>query len=225
MSNPLPTDFLNAAGLNRQHVFALDDLSAEIRESLGDCRGFRQLILLGHGGRLLWEQVKADGLCGDNPIDDYVVATVNRNFRDISPMPAYRIIYPSPQMIGLQALGKLAGWHQPSPFMVGIDPEWGSWYAYRAVVLSDTDFSPTPFVERANPCADCQDQPCLTACPPGALADGKFALDICSTWRRQDRSPCRHSCLARLACPVGTEHRYSAEQMKHSYAISLRFIK
>lgn len=225
MSEALPSEVFDAAGLNRQHVFALAGLPADIRESFGDCRPYRQLILLGHAGRRLWECVKATGLHGENPIDEYVIATVNRNFRDILPGTAYRILYPATQDIRLQALGQLAGWHSPSPFMVGIDPEWGSWFAYRAVVLADTDFAPSHPIDRRNPCSECRDKPCIGACPPGALASGKLALDTCSAWRRREASPCAHTCLARLACPVGTVHRYDADQMRHSYARSLCFIK
>lgn len=225
MSEALPSEVFDAAGLNRQHVFALAGLPADIRESLGDCQPYRQLILLGHAGRRLWECVKATGLHGENPIDDYVIATVNRNFRDILPGTAYRILYPATQDIRLQALGQLAGWHSPSPFMVGIDPEWGSWFAYRAVVLADTDFAPSRPIDRRNPCSECHDKPCIRACPPDALATGKLALDTCSAWRRSEASPCAHTCLARLACPIGTAHRYDADQMRHSYARSLRFSK
>ncbi len=225
MSEALPSEVFDAAGLNRQHVFALAGLPADIRESFGDCRPYRQLILLGHAGRRLWECVKATGLHGENPIDEYVIATVNRNFRDILPGTAYRILYPATQDIRLQALGQLAGWHSPSPFMVGIDPEWGSWFAYRAVVLANTDFTPSPALDQRDPCRDCRDKPCIGACPPGALASGKLALDTCSAWRRREASPCAHTCLARLACPVGTVHRYDADQMRHSYARSLCFIK
>ncbi|HRH14993.1 MAG TPA: hypothetical protein PK225_11645, partial [Azonexus sp.] len=62
--SPLPAGPLAAAGLNRQHVFDLAALPAEITATLGATAGFRQLILLGHGGKRLWECDQAAGGAG-----------------------------------------------------------------------------------------------------------------------------------------------------------------
>lgn len=224
MTAIFPAAFLADAGLNRQHVFSLAALPSELRVPLGDTAGFRQLILLGHGGRRLWECVQAAGLAGEHPIDDYTVATVDHCFAQYLPGRRYRVVYPGPALIGLQSLGRLAGWHHPSPFMVGIDGEFGSWSAYRAVVLADTDFCPSPVVDRGPPCPACPSRACIAACPAGALAGGHFALDRCSRYRLAPDSPCAHGCLARQACPVGAEHRYDAAQIRHSYERSLQVL-
>ena len=131
-----PADFLNQSGINRQHVFNLDALPTAVVATLGNTDGYRQLILLGHGGRHLWECVKASGIGGEHPIDDYCRQMVSRWFAGYLPGRRYRMLYPGEQPVGLQQLGTLAGWHQPSPFMVGIDTEWGSWFAYRAALLA-----------------------------------------------------------------------------------------
>ena len=220
-----PADFLNQSGINRQHVFNLSDLPAETLATLGDTNGHRQLILLGHGGRKLWECVKASGMGGDHPIDDYCVETVSRWFADRLPDRRYRILYPGEQAVGLQQLGKLAGWHQSSPFMVGIDAEWGSWFAYRAAILADTNFLPFVPANRGNPCDTCQNQPCIAACPAGALAGGSFALDRCSRHRLSEGSACATTCPARETCPVGVDHRYDRAQLAHSYGHSLAMIR
>lgn len=220
-----PGPLFDQAGLNRQHVFDLDALPAAIRTKLGDTANCRQLILLGHAGRQLWQCVQAAGMAGEHPIDDYVIATVARVFATQLAGHRYRIVYPGDAPIGLQQLGTLAGWHQPSPFMVGIDAEWGSWFAYRAVVLADTDFLPFLPVDRSNPCLTCREQPCLTACPAAALSGTAFALDKCIAYRQEAQSACQFTCLARSACPVGREHRYSEAQLRHTYGISLRMIR
>lgn len=238
----LPAAVLNEAGLNRQAVFALADLPAEIRaslEAIAPLAGYRQLILIGHGGRRLWECVKASGIRSADPIDDFTVRTIAQCFAAHLPDNRYQLLYPSRHPIGLQQLGALAGWHHASPFMVGIDAEWGSWSAYRAVVLADTRFpvlapvapgASSCFRGRStlasgHPCASCRTQACITACPAGALGDGPFKLDRCVAYRKQPDSLCRTTCQARLACPVGTEHRYTDEQISHSYGISLRMIE
>ncbi len=224
-----PADRLNRAGLNRQHVFALEALPPEILATLGDIAPYRQLILLGHGGRLLWERVQATNPTGEHPIDDYCTRIVAQWFAEVLPGHRYHLLYPdnSPTQrpIGLQALGTLAGWHHPAPFMVGIDDEWGSWFAYRAALLTDTDFLPFFRVDRRNPCSSCTEQPCIPACPAEALADGRFDLKKCLSYRQQPDSRCAATCQARLACPVGAEHRYDEAQLRHSYARSLAMLK
>ncbi len=220
-----PHDFLDAAGLNRQHVLDLAELPADVCQSLGDTGDFTQLILIGHGGRQLWQQVQAADLPGLHPIDDYSRQTVAAWFAAHLPGHRYKLLYPDHEhIVGLQALGELAGWHQPSPFMVGIDAEWGSWFAYRALLLADTRFPASPRRVGRHPCATCAAKPCLDACPADALRPD-FQLDRCLAYRRQPGSRCENTCLARLACPVGTEHRYPPEQMRHSYAISLAMIR
>jgi len=227
MSEPrlFPAALFNQAGLNRQHVFDLDRLPDAVRSTLGDTANFRQLILLGHGGKRLWACVQAARMPGEHPIDGYVVQTVAQVFAEYFADKNYRVVYPGNAPVGLQQLGTLAGWHHPSPFMVGIDGEWGSWFAYRAAILADTDFLPFLPVHRSHPCPTCSERPCIPACPAAALANGGFALDKCIAYRQQEGSACEFTCLARSACPVGSEHRYSEAQLRHTYGISLRMIR
>lgn len=220
---------LNEAGLVRQAVFNIDELpskvAASLRENCEATESCRQLILIGHAGRKLWEAVKASGISSPDPIDDFTVRTVRQWFAACQPRNRYDILYPGTRPIGLQSLGKLAGWHHPSPFLVGIDSEWGTWYAYRAAVVADTNFEPTRRVESDSPCTSCDHKVCIAACPAGAMDDGQFDLKKCVAYRKQEGSRCADTCVARTSCPVGSEHRYTDEQICHSYSISLRFLQ
>lgn len=221
MSNILfPGKHFTEAGLNRQHIFALADLPAPLLAGLSPLAEERRLILLGHAGRRLWDCVQASGIGGEHPIDDYTRQTVARLFAAHLPGQPYRLLYPGATRVDLQALGKLAGWHHASPFMVGVDGEWGPWFAYRALILCAAELPPTPASARPNPCRDCRGQPCIAACPAQA-AGHPFNLEPCIDERLRPASPCAYACLARNACPVGAEHRYSEAQMRHSYALSL----
>lgn len=225
---PFDASLLHEAGLNLQAVFDVAALPEEVAASLERAapgHGRRQLILLGHGGRRLWQAVQAAGLDSDHPIDDFTIASVGRWFAAVCPGRDFHLLYPGDAPVGLQQLGRLAGWHHPSPFMVGVRQQWGSWYAYRAALLADSDFPPTPPLQEASPCASCAPRVCIEACPAGALAGGRFDLAACVAWRRLPASPCRHTCLARLACPVGREHRYEPAQIRHTYAQSLAAIE
>ena len=108
--------------------------------------------------------------------------------------------------------------------MIGVDNRWGSWFAYRAVILCATDFAPTPVVDHGSACTDCRDQPCITACPAGA-AGATFNLPACADERLRPGSACAYGCLARNACPVGSEHRYAEAQIRHSFAQSLAMLR
>lgn len=222
---PFDNALLNAGGLNLQAVFDLADLPSTLVGRLDPAPALRQLILLGHGGRAMWEAVQAAGMVSENPIDDFSRALVEQWFATCLPARRHAIVYPGSSTIGLQALGQLAGWHHASPFMVGINATWGSWYAYRAVVLADTDFTPTGVAPGVSPCLDCHHQACVAGCPAGALGGAAFSLTRCIAWRQRPDSSCRYTCLARCACPVASQHRYSEEQMRHSYSISLRMIE
>ena len=222
---PFPATELDDAGLNRQHVFNLSDLPAEVLAPLGPLANFTQLILLGHAGRRLWTCVQAAHLPGEHPIDDYTTQVVSRLFTPLLGNAPSQLVYPGEVMIGLQALGHLAGWHHPAPFMVGIDSQWGSWSAYRAVILAQSQFPISPRSHLAPPCPSCLNPPCISACPAQALQGGEFVFSRCSTFRLLENSPCAQGCLARLACPVGQEHRYDEAQIVHSYQRSLQWLR
>lgn len=220
---------LNGAGLNRQAVFNIDELPAEIAKSVRAdsvaAHASRQLILLGHAGRKLWDSLKASGIESENPVDDFSTQTVKRWFVACHPENKYEIIYPGTHRIGLQRLGQLAGWHHATPFMVGIDREWGTWYAYRAVVIADTAFEPTHAVASESACEICHHRVCIGNCPGSAIDGGEFDLGKCVAYRKQVRSSCKTTCLARVSCPVGSAHRYCDEQIRHAYSISMRCIE
>lgn len=227
MSPAFDSTRLDAAGLNLHAVFDLADLPEAILAPLaGHDPRYRQLILLGHGGRQLWEKVQASGIDSADPIDDFTLRTVREWAGQHLAGRAWEAVYPDHERppVGLQALGQLAGWHHASPFMVGINDRWGSWFAYRAVLLADSDFAPTPPARLGSPCPSCVVRPCITRCPAPAVGDDGFALAKCVAYRQQQDSACRATCLARVACPVAEQHRYPVDQLRHCYSISMRWI-
>lgn len=228
----LPDNALFEAGFNLQAVFNLADLPAPLVKELEGCSDkphrYKQLILLGHGGRQFWATLKASGFKSDNPVDDFTLQTVGDYFARLPGGPAYAFLFPGEKVFDLMALGRLAGWHHATPFMVGINQTWGSWFAYRAVLLTDTDFAASkplsgvsPF---ASPCAACDKKPCIPRCPAGAMDGTEFSLTKCVTYRKGENSLCRDKCISRIVCPIATEHRYDADQINYHYGRSLRMI-
>ncbi len=220
---------LDDAGLNRHHVFDLGGLPEDILATLCADSAERQLILFAHAGRRLWEQVQAMASRTAHPIDTYSVDTVEQWFALALPGAKYRFVYPhglpAGKHIGLQRLGMLAGWHHASPFMIGIDAKWGSWFAYRAAVVADTDLPASPAEDHGHPCESCRSKACITACPAHALDTGSMETDKCRDQRLMQGSPCALNCLARCACPVGAEHRYENSQIRHGAAGSLAVMR
>jgi len=224
---------LDDAGLNRQHVFDLRSLPADVLEPLGIEAHERQLILLGHAGRRLWARVQAEGSHGAHPIDDYSVRVAERWLAQAAPGARHRLVYPKRRPgglppgrhVGLQRLGTLAGWHHASPFMVGIDARWGSWFAYRVAIVSDTSIALSALEDHGHPCTSCAARPCLEACPASALDSGAMDLPACHRHRLLPGSPCATACLARQACPVGAGHRYEQSQIHHGSRGSLEAIR
>lgn len=223
------TAALDGAGLNLQAVFNLDqlpaDIVAELRSRFDPGHRYRQLILIAHAGKTLWASVMASGIVSENPIDDFSVGTVERWFAEQFADNCREIIYPGSNAVDLQALGKIAGWHHDSPLRIGISEKWGTWYAYRAVVLADTGLPPTRPIEGGSPCVNCQHKVCISRCPASALAGGEFDLGKCVAYRKQAGSACKATCLARVSCPVGSTHRYCDEQMRHAYSTSMTSIE
>ena len=229
-SHPLQIHpLLSRHGLNLQAVFDIAALPAGIgvllAREVGDLGRYSQLHLFGHGGRQLWQALQASGFAGaPEPVDDFSADTVRRYFEASG--VAYRLLFPGDEFtLPLQRLGELAGWHFESPFRVGVNRYWGSWFAYRAVALAATDLMPTPPADWGAACPDCAARPCIAACPAGALTTGTLDLDRCIDYRLQSDSTCASQCLARLACPVGAEHRYTKAQIAYHYGRSLETLK
>ena len=231
MTDPLtPFPTLAAEGLNLQAVFDLaslpDDVLASLALDAGERGRYTQLLLIGHRGRQLWQTLQARGMAGEHPIDDFSRARATQLFAPGGALAGhrFRVLFPSQQPVGLRHLGELAGWHHDSPFRVGVHANWGSWFAYRAVVVTDTALPVTPRLQTASPCDSCSDRPCVSACPAGALAPD-FDLSACLNHRKQPDSPCLDRCLARNACPVGAEHRYTEAQTSYHYLQSMPAIR
>jgi epoxyqueuosine reductase len=217
------------AGLNMQAAFNIADLPEKIALSLAghvaNLGDYTQLLLIAHGGKRMWEGVTKSGMTSEHPVDDYSVRTVRQIMESEYPQIKAEFIYPGDALIGLRDLGGLAGWHHASPFRVGIHVEWGTWFAYRTVVLTDTNFTPTPSSSGPSPCDSCSDKPCIAVCPAKAVAEDDLNLEQCLDYRLQQNTNCADKCLSRLACPVGSEHRYVKEQLNYHYGRSLTVIR
>ena len=228
--HPIKHPLLLDHGLNLQAVFNLSELpeavTASIKAHAPELSCFKQLIMFGHGGRQMWEALQASEFANtDNPIDSFSVDLVHRWFADVNSENSFEILYPGgEQPVPLQKLGTVAGWHHTSPFRVGINSLWGSWFAYRVVVLVDSTFETTPPLTALSPCDSCEEKPCISACPADALSGNDGSLQPCIDYRVEAGSQCKDRCFSRLACPVASEHRYTMQQLNYHYVRSMQTI-
>jgi len=219
--------FLAERGVNLCAVLDLQALPGDVigllLEAGINVTDYLRLVLLGNGGKRFWSGLQEFGFHTDDPVDHYALYLTRQFLHDFLGDPHRVILYPGrPIAVPLTRLGELAGWGAPSPVFVGINPEFGPWFAYRSAFLVDlalplSQASPPPY-----PCDACAAKPCLQACPASAVHwPGPSDIDVCARSRMADGSLCANRCLARMACPVGAEHRYTLEQIQYHYAHSL----
>ena len=223
-------EYLADKGLNLVGVLDIPGLPNAILEPLKQTgiplQAYSRLVVIGHAGKRLWEVLAEDGRDIPDPVDSFSIRHTTHFVENILEDEAWQLLYPSDIFFPLNELGELAGFGQPSPLFIGINPEYGLWWAYRAVFLTRLALPLTEIEEQAHPCESCLDKPCISICPADALsADAPFNIYACADYRAKDESRCGYQCLARLACPVGTSHRYSREQITYHYSQSLATIK
>lgn len=224
----LNAEGLSEKGLNLQAVLNLSELPAELLKKLQaiepSLNQFNQILVVGHAGRLFWEKIKKDIGELKHPVDDFSRKCVESFLSKNASVKNFKLIFPSNKPVGLQQLGIVAGWHFESPFRVGINNKWGSWFAYRAVALLESNFKTQKMVS-SSPCSTCIERKCVSSCPVDALNQGDLALETCMNYRMSENSQCADRCLSRLACPIANEHQYSIEQIQYHYRLSYRTIK
>lgn len=186
---------------------------------------YQTLILIAAGGKSMWQNFRTSRPRSRHPVDDFSRIAAHRAAA-IWRLPNWRLLYPgADSKAPLQALGRAAGWHHESPLGLGIHPNYGPWFAYRALLATDARLPRSETQRHRAPCDRCITKPCLSACPAGALtADTPPDIAACSAFRLQPASACAERCLARQACPVGKAHAYEAEQLSYHYRRSLATI-
>lgn len=188
------------------------------------------LLLLGHGGKVFWERYQGTEPVSTDPVDHFSAMISAKAIQKYLPNIHHEQLFPLAECpINLMALGRELGWHTPSPLGMGINAQYGLWSAYRALWWLDAELEGAAVVHydlqnsdtTTDICKQCATQECLHACPASALsADTSPNLQKCADYRLAVASDCHDTCIARRACPVATEHRYSAEQMAYHYDLA-----
>ncbi len=177
---------------------------------LANGRRIESLLLVGHAGSSLWPSFQRfrETYSGPDPLDHWskqVIDPVARAIDGVALYPFDRPWWPFQQWV---AAGEGL---KPSPLGILIHPEFGLWHSYRAALAFDR---PVEFAESRtvqHPCDTCDDRPCLTACPAGAIAESAFDVKRCRGYlaTHEGQGSCMVTgCASRVACPVGRSYRY-----------------
>lgn len=222
--------FLAKAGLNLRAILDCATLPKEVGEMMTSSgiplTAYTRLVLIGHGGRHMWDAIQEWGWETADPIDHYSMKVTQQFIHDYLGDPSVFWLYPqTPYVVPLQRLGSLAEWSHPSPLGLGISPVYGVWFAYRAAFLTTLDLPVVVDSPAASPCTTCAERPCIQTCPVGAVNEQAFNVEACAHFRLRDASPCAARCLSRLSCPFFAEHRYTPEQIRYHYDQSWKTLK
>lgn len=191
------------SGLTTRGVFTLDDNPT-----------FQSGVLIGHLGGGFWPNFQKWHLQHQdaaNPLDAWSKTVID----SVAETVGGKAVYPSDQpYFPFQKWAKEAEGLKASPLGLLIHPTAGLWHAYRGAILFERVFDYEAILAAEYPCDRCDAKPCLTACPVNAVQLSAFDFNACRNQLAQPQGqPClTNGCLARNACPVGQEFRYSAEQ-------------
>lgn len=176
----------------------------------------RAVLLIGNIGGAMWPAFAAShaqARFATHPMDRWTKEALD----PVASLFGATALYPSdgPPYQPFQRWAARAEAVHVSPLRIFIHPAYGLWHAYRAAFLLPADPGLAPRQDANSPCDTCAARPCLSTCPVGAFTENGFDDRTCA--RHVDSSAgveCRlNGCLARRACPVGSEYSYPPAQM------------
>ncbi len=185
-------------------------------------RGAAVVWMVGQVGSESWSAFKASPCFSDgqaNPLDRWSQAIGD----GLAAQHGGIALYPfgGPPWHPFQQWAARAEPLQTSPVMLQLHPKFGLWHAYRFALALPTLTAQDAAALHATPgpppvdiCRTCDGQPCLSACPVDAFTTSVYRVDVCTVHlHRPEGQDCmQQGCQARLACPVGADHRYGGEQ-------------
>ena len=175
------------------------------------------VLLIGHAGSSIWPHFTAwfanQNPRPENPLDTWSREIITAAATEIGG----HAVFPSDKpYLPFQQWAIEAEGLRPSPLGILIHPVYGLWHAYRGAILLPGEKLIQSLEKLSHPCDDCDEKPCLSACPVNAFSDGGYDVAGCRTYLKTDsgQTCMTGGCQARLACPVGREFTYEPEQMR-----------
>jgi len=180
---------MSDSGLNIYGASAISRLPNDLRAFFPAEYHDWHFGLFGHGGRRMWDVLPVTD--SGHPIDDHARLRVDWFAREVIGDKDYVLAFPNPKLVlPLQRLGRYLNISRPSVLGIDIHPKFGLWFAYRAVFLTKVRIPEVRELDFQPACESCVERPC----------------------QGEKNS---HFHLARLACPIASEHKYSMAQIEY----------
>jgi hypothetical protein len=181
----------------------------------------RTVVLAGNAGPRMWRTFDAARAGGAMTLDEWSRCVLT----GLALQLGARAVFPFERpYLPFQRWAVRAEACHPSPLGLLIHPDHGVWHGYRGALLFAAAIRLPPSDRRASPCASCADRPCLSACPVGAFDGTAYDVPACARYLAGEPEPaCMDTgCLARHACPVGRDYRYTPAQARFHMQSFLR---
>ncbi|GAB2186823.1 hypothetical protein [Roseibium sp. LAB1] len=206
---------LAAAGFLLLGGFAPDGTVAV--PSLANGKEVRSLLLIGSTGPSIWPRLTQSPEYESGQPDSLDRYT-RRSLLDLAEASGYEPVFPfeGPPYYPFQQWAMKCGGFSQSPLGVLAHRTYGPWTGFRAAFLSNKPLWAETSDGLPGPCEACKDKPCIAACPADALSlETGYDVPACRTHLLEDEmQACWTGCLARLACPVGKEHRQAPDNAR-----------
>lgn len=183
----------------------------------------RSAIIIASGGRDLWTAIaRSPEGADEHPINTFTPRVIREAVTAHLAPAGGPCLFMGPNdmrdeaFIPIQPLAVASGVGVPSRMMLLLNPDYGLWIGLRGVVLTPLELPPTaPLADGGfDPCANDCDHECMTTCHGQVISPETYDSAGCVQTRLTEPA-CATTCDARRACPVGSAHAYTDEQMAH----------
>lgn len=183
-------------------------------EGQGCPAGTGTLILLSPQEPGFWPAFTASAEYRDgapDPMDRWSARVIGQLARDLGAQPLFPFGGPPFHPFYAWALASGRAWAAPVRLLVHDSA--GLFASYRGA-LAFPDRLTLAGTAGQSPCDTCADQPCLSACPVGALGANGYDVPACRAYiAGSSGHDCLGSgCAVRRACPISTRHGRLPEQ-------------
>ena len=179
---------------------------------------FRSVALLSPEEPRFWAVFEASEEMQDgqpDPLDRWSRRTVGRIACKLGTKAVFPFV--GPPWRPFTGWARRSGRCWPSPVGLLVHDVAGLWISFRGAIALEEEAPP---VAALRPCEGCVGQPCLDACPVGALTAESYHVAACHSLLD---SPSGQACLAlgcraRRACPVSASRRAPEQSAFHMKA-------
>lgn len=184
--------------------------------------GAKTLLLIGNAGPAMWQAFERDRRGEVDPLNAWTQRVIGEIATRFGAIPVFP--FDGPPYAPFFTWAKRAEAVSDSPIGMLIHPEYGLWHAWRGALAFQDRLVLPPLPSEVRPCDSCTDQPCQSACPVDAFADGQYDVGACASHLRTPAgADCMAAgCRARRSCPVGADYTYEAAQAQFHMAAFLR---